>query len=275
MKKFIRRIQQLSEQASELKEAIQSVPPKVAEIREAVTMTASEMQQLTADVERNVSDLKIHGRDHLVEALHEVNGSVGVFEDVGYELGEIELELSPVPRLIVHLNRVDDVHDSILRSVIAANKDRKITHALLTAVQQAESTADRVDISGLVYYKLLSHIGPVPAVRLCWMPEEVREEVAAGLPTANTECATAPCPGALPASYGKDSFFGRTKQEETTPTSIAAAGGEASSSGSPSSTSKAPTRYVGTKSYRSGGTDWGASSLEQFKKMPSVSKYKR
>lgn len=285
MRKFIRTIKNLSEQAAQFQEALQKVPPKVAQIREAVTMTAGQLRQLQADVQMNVTNLKTDGQDRLVEVLHEVNGSVEVFNEAGYELGQVEMELSPVPRLMVHLNRVGDVHSSILRSLAAANSGRKFTHSLLTAVMQAESMADEVDIQGQVYYKLIVHIGPVPAVRLCWMPEVEESVVAASTPTV-VQSQPAPAVASATASdaYGKGSFFGNESHaaeappEETSPAEAEAVKEEEPvatpvAASAPTPAPVAPATSGRSKPYRSGGRDWGASSLERFKKMPSISKY--
>jgi hypothetical protein len=281
MRKFIRKIEKLGMQATELREAIQNMPPKVAELREAVTMTAGELQQLTADVERNVGDLKTDSRDRLVAALHEVNGSTEVFRDAGYELGEVELELSPVHRLVVHLNRFEDVHLSMLKSLASANKKRSITHALLTAVQQAEAMADNVDINGLVYHRLIFHIGPVPAIRLCWMPEPEDSLWGGSVASASSPAASASTP--LGSSYGKDSFFADSDEASPEPAPAEAAPGASveqpapteAAAAAPAAPAVASSRYVGTKSHRSSAATWGAASLERFKKMPSGSKYGR
>lgn len=273
MKKFIRTIQRLSERAAEFQEAIQSVPPKVAEIREAVSMTTGQLQQLQADVQRNVMDLKADGQNRLVEALHEVNGSTEVFEDAGYELGQVEMELSPVPRVMVHLNRVSDVRDSTLRSLATANQHCRITHALLTSVMQAELMADQVDIKGQVYYKLIVHIGPVPAIRLCWMPE-VEPSVFATPADATNSLPTPTSAESGSSAYGQGSFFGKRSagQADSEPVESPAA---ISPQASPAETTVAPAKAAKTTTHQSGGKDWGASSLERFKKMTTVSKYRR
>jgi len=283
MKKFIRTLQMMSERAAEVQEAIQRMPPKVAGIREAMTMTTGQLQQLQSDVQKNVASLKADSQDRLIAALHEINGSHEVFQEAGYELGQVEMELSPVPRLIVHLNRVNDVRDSMLRSLVDANQGSRITHALLNSVMQAEAMADQVDIQGQVYYKLIVHIGPVPAVRLSWMPEV---DYSASTPRSAAPMAT-PAPGFTGnaiSTYGKESFFAThaTRAAEPPPEAPVAESQEDSVEAAPApssalapvelpAASSVPTRST---SRRARQKDWGAASLERFKKMPSVSKYR-
>jgi hypothetical protein len=286
MKKFIRTMQSLSERAAELQQAIQQVPPRVAGIREALTLTTGQLQQLQAEVQTNVASLKADSQERLVEALHEVNGSTEVFQEVGYELGQVEMELTPVPRLIVHLNRVEDVPEPRLRSLASANRERRITHALLNAVMQAEAMADEVDIRGQVFYKLIVHIGPVPAVRLCWMPEVADLPTRHAAPDSQPAAPAQAPPASEFAVYGQESFFQRRTQGAPSP-----GPGEAAAAGAPgpsmsaddaaaparpqSAPAAVPSVSALPASRRSGGKDWGRESLERFKKMPGVSKYQR
>jgi hypothetical protein len=110
MKQFISRVQNLSRKAAEVKAAMQQVPPKVAEIREAVAATTGQLQQLKSEIQYSVADLKADHEDHLSEALQEINGSAEVFAKAGFVLSGVDLEISPVQRLLVHLARVEDVH---------------------------------------------------------------------------------------------------------------------------------------------------------------------
>jgi len=283
MKKFIRTLKSLSERAAQFQETLQQVPPKVAEIRRAVSLTSGQLRQLQADVQVNVASLKAENPDDLVEALHEINGSTEVFQEAGYELGHVEMELSPVPRLIVHLDRVEDVRDSILSSLTDANRERRITHALLNAVIQAEAVADRVDIQGQVYYRLIVHVGPVPSVRLGWMPEP---ETASPAPTAGPPpLVSEPAAASNFSAYGKGSFFerhdtqlqsqpARTPAVRTPPESGKPAESLETPSPKPQSAPQ-PLPPPETKQRISNGKDWGKSELERFKQMPNASKYRR
>ena len=281
MKKFISKIQSLSERAAELQAAVKSAPPKFAELREAVALTTGQLQQLRADVEQGIGDLKADNDVQVIDSLREINSSVLVFQQAGYELSGVDVELSPLQRLIVHLHRVEDVHSSALRSLLSSNEHRKVTHALLRSLIQAEDMADQVDLDNLVYHKLIVNVGPIPAVRLCWRSENedlVAEQTVSPKPVS----AAAPAAASHLDSYGKGSFFGnpgavaapsrpaatpRAEPVETAPVAMSPA---------PAATvTETASPTTGRQSHRSGGRDWGASSLERFKTMPSVSKYRR
>lgn len=213
MKQFISKVQNLSRKAAEIKAAVQQVPPKIAEMREAVTATAGQLQQLKHEIQFTVGDLKADQEDHLSEALQELNNSAEVFAQAGFALDGVDLEISPVQRLLVHLLRQEDVHASVLRSLAQANQHRRTLRAILASLLQAKQMAETVEVGGLIYNEVIIGIGPIPSVRLCW-----RSEVAKAAPVLPVVVAPpvtpvpAPVVVAAPAAqspFGASSFFER------------------------------------------------------------------
>lgn len=213
MKQFISKVQNLSRKAAEIKAAVQQVPPKIAEMREAVTATAGQLQQLKHEIQFTVGDLKADQEDHLSEALQELGNSADVFAQAGFALDGVDLEISPVQRLLVHLLRQEDVHASVLRSLVQANQHRRTIRAILSSLLQAKQMAETVEVGGLIYNEVIIGIGPIPSVRLCWRTEVT--EVAPVLPVAAaTPVIPVPAPvvsaAPVPQSpFGASSFFER------------------------------------------------------------------
>jgi chromosome segregation ATPase len=168
MKRFISKVQNLSQKAAEIKAAMQQVPPKVAEIREAVAATTGQLQQLKSEIHYSVADLKADNEDRLSEAMQEINASAAVFVQAGFILSGVDLEISPVQRMLVHLTKAEDVHASMLRSLVSANQHRRTTHAILSSLLQANQMADTVELGDLVYDEVIVGVGPIPSVRLRW-----------------------------------------------------------------------------------------------------------
>lgn len=216
MKQFVSKVKNLSQKAAEIKAAIQQVPPKVAEIREAVAATAGQLQQLRVDVQSSVTDLKADNEHRISQAMQEINGSLDVFMEAGFELGGMDLEISPVQRLLVHLHRLEEVHPSKLRSIITANHHRKTIQAMLTAMLQAQEMADTMQLSDMTqfsYSELIVSLGPIPSVRICWRPEEAAEVEEAARPATTIPVPppitqTAPVAPTLPQSaFTQSSYF--------------------------------------------------------------------
>lgn len=220
MKRFISRVQNLSQKAAELKAAMQQVPPKVAEIREAVAATTGQLQQLKSEIHYSVADLKADNEDHLSEALQVINASADVFAKAGFLLSGIDLEISPVQRLLVHLSRVETVHASVLRSLASANQHRRATHAILSALLQANQMAETIEFGDLIYDEVIVGIGPIPSIRVCWRAEaDEPASVAQTVPAISVSpplAASAPVVSPQPQSvFGTSSFFERREASST------------------------------------------------------------
>jgi hypothetical protein len=282
MKKFISKIRNLSERAEELQAAIKSAPPRFAELRDSVALTRDQLLQLRSEVEAGILDLKTDDEVQLIDSLREINASIPVLQQAGYELSGVDVELSPVQRVLAHLHRVEDVSVSILQSLLSASSQRKLTHALLAALIQAEAMADEVDLENLVYFKLMVTVGPIPAVRLCWQSED---EAFVAEQRAPTSPPSVPAPGAssLGESYGKDSFFERSPAPRSEAARLPSAEKDAAGPSNPMASpagvvTSAPSVAAakgGISQSRPGRKDWSSASLERFKTMPHESKYKR
>ena len=182
MKKFVSRLQTMRDRAVELQSMVKQAPTQIADFREAlghtandlrraVDVTSDELQHLRSDVEQNLDELRVTDDERLLDSLKQFDAAIPIFREAGYEVGGADIELSPSQRLIVHLNRFDDVPESALQNLAASNTKHPLLHSILKALEQAEAMADRIDLNGLVYYKLLVTIGAVPEVKMCWCPD--------------------------------------------------------------------------------------------------------
>ncbi len=277
MKQFISNIKNLSQKAAEIKAAMQQVPPKVAEIREAVASTAGQLQQLRVDVQSTVADLKADNEHHLSQAMQEINASVDIFMEAGFELGGMDLELSPVQRLLVHLDRLEEVHPSALRALISANQHRRTTHALLTSMLQAQEMADTVQLGELTkfdYRELIVSIGPIPSVRICWRTEVIAQEPAAQTAPANV--LPPPVTAAVPVTqpiFGQGSFF------EKRPPQPAAIAVQPTATAPEAKMSPAASTLIhasrAMEAAHASPSPESSDPLARFKKMPDFFKHKR
>lgn len=274
MKKFIHRIQDLSQKAGQLKEALEGVPGQAAQLRDTVLVTAGQLQAMRKDVQASVAGLRAENDGRIAAALNEIQAGVDEIRKAGYELSGVEMELDSVQRLIVLLDKVADVRASELQSVLAANASRRTLHGVLSALVKAEEFAAQCDLRELEYRQLRVSVGPIPSVRLIWRAEEVELfSVPPALPASAFSTpaiplgtpAPAPAPAASP--FGKDSFFERRVSEPPAKTGNPEV---ASPVAQPSAELPSPTRHEPvTAPDRS---DWSSSALDRFKKMPKLSR---
>jgi hypothetical protein len=268
MKRFTSKVQSLGQKAAQIQQAIKSVPPKIAEIRESVAISAGQLQQLRADVQSSVADLRLDDPERIVQALKEINNNAAVFEEAGYFLSGADMELSPAQRVIVHLEKFEDVPHSTVRSLITAHQNQKTIHALLSSLLQAEAVADRVALSELSYRTLNVHLGPIPSVRLCWRAEEAEEEIP--LTTVPVQPPALPLTTAAPTSaFNQTSFF---ESRGAPPTSLPSS---SPASMAPVATQPTPvTESISQAPVARGlSGDWKQEAFERLKKNPHASKY--
>jgi hypothetical protein len=266
MKNILHKIQDLGQKAAQIKQVIEAAPAQAAQLHESVLMTAGQLQQMRADVQMAVGGLRADNEDRLTHALRELNDGADTFLEAGYQLVGVEMEVSPVQRLIVRLAKVESVPEPRIHSLISANVGHPTISALLTSLAKAEALTGRMHLSNLSYRELVVHVGPTPSVRLCWRADDVIESSepthGAVSPPPMPVVTTAPAP-ALPA-FGQSSFFeprAATPVAEPKPAEIA----------TPAAAPAVPAPVIKTVQ----GSDWKATALDRFKKMPDASKYRR
>lgn len=272
MKKFIQRVQDLSQKATQLKQVVEAAPAQAAQLRDTVLTTAGQFQQMRQDVQSSVMGLRADNEDRLAQALREINDSAGVFEEAGYMLTGVDMEVSPVQRLVVHLDRFESPGDETLRSLLAANAGRQTTFALLNALAKAEAISEKVTLTHLTYRGLVVHVGPAPTIRLCWASDSEEAAPVAEVPRTQASLPAATTPPPLPSFGQSGGMF------ERRPAMPAPAAAQPIHEPEVAPTAAAPiashTDLVASAP-AAHGSDWKATALDRFKKMPDASKYRR
>ena len=227
MKQIIRRIQSLNESAVQLTAAAGQLPTRVAELREAMKATTGELQTLKSDIQVNIADLQIEHEDDIGTALVEVAGHAAVFQQAGFLLDGLDVEVSPIQRMIVTLKRQRDVDIGKLQELIQQYRDQSTMRSILSALFKARTMVDNIEIDGLDYDKLIIGIGPVPTIRLSWRDRNAASVAQAWKPTQSQPLTI----GAQTSFFGpalqpalasaKDPIEPETPEEET-PTKLTA-----------------------------------------------------
>ncbi|MCI0463708.1 MAG: hypothetical protein L0Z62_42780 [Gemmataceae bacterium] len=114
------------------------------------------------------------GIDKLKEWVDEVSAASPLLKDVGFEVGDIQLELSLKPRVLVRLIRQADAPDEAFQAVLANHSGNKTLGILVRMIQQARRMEKRIPIKGRRFQSLEVEMGLPPAARMCYVecPEE-------------------------------------------------------------------------------------------------------
>src|SRR5688572_30174670 len=103
MKKIAGKIQQMTQRADELRRVVEGVPPKIAQVKQAIAATTGQVQKLRSDIMSSVGVLRAETDAQIVETLREIDGKLDVLKEAGCRLERADLDLGPTRRLIVHL----------------------------------------------------------------------------------------------------------------------------------------------------------------------------
>lgn len=293
MKKIIQRVQDLGQKAGELRTVVEGIPGQAARLRDTVLVTAGQLQDMRRDVQASVAGLRATNDDGIAAALNDLQAGADEIRKAGYEMSGVEMELDPVQRLLVLLDKVADVRASELQSLLAANASRRTLHGLLSSLIKAEEFAARCGLRELDYCQLRVSVGPIPSIRLIWRAAEMEAaSVPPALPTSalnpaptTASIAAQPTPSGVDAPpsvqasslFGKDSFFERramaplSGQVATAPVAMTEefADTEPATAGVPIEVS-IPQKPAAAASRTTG--DWRSSALDRFKQMPDLSK---
>lgn len=273
----MQRLRELQRRADQIKQAVASAPPKVAEFRNAVLMTAGQLQQLRTDFQAGFTGLRADNDEMLTEALREINANTDTLLEAGFELSRVDMDLGINRRLIVRLQKVDDVPGPKLHSLVVGNLGRKTVHALLTAIQTAGELAGSIQLSNLTYDQIIVDVGLAPSVRVCWRSVDLEPEEPAAVQTIAPTATPLPLPPPSPqaSAFSQSTFF----EPKAVPVAgmpvvsqpvVAAVPAETRMAALPA----AATPTGAEPSERPSG-DWRRSALDRFKKMPDLLKTHR
>lgn len=268
MKQFIDKAQNIGRRAAELRQAVKNLPGQAAKIREAVTMTGGELHQLRADVESSIHALRADTEERLLKTMREVNDHALVFEEAGYELTGMDLDMAVNQRLAVHLERFEEVPHADLRALFDSQRCESV-RSILLGILKAEETSANVELSHLNFVGLVVHAGLTPMIRMEWRVVDAPEEVA--VKTA-APAMTAPL-ASVASSAPKTSFPPMVSMFETRALPPGSGVPIPSASASPGPMPASPGAPIKFAPPEPAGSAWSQSALERFKKMPGASKY--
>ncbi len=281
MKNITSKVQRLSQRAAELRQAIESVPPKISEMRGALSAATGQVQKLRADILSNVATLRAETDTQLIAALREIDDNADVLAQAGCLLERADMDLGPTRRVTVNLERVENVDAPTLNHLIAVNTQRPVIHAILQAIAKADQLSEQVELKELTFTKLAIDVGLIPSVRVGWTTNDVRRRIVTtgpAVPVMPQPVVSAPL-----SPFGQGGFFERRETpvvahapviltpaaeviaHPPAPAVAAATGAIQSATVQQVAQTSQPLTALGERHAR-------ASALDRFKKMPDLSK---
>ncbi|MDP7052096.1 MAG: hypothetical protein QF600_09240 [Verrucomicrobiota bacterium] len=226
---------------------IKNLKAKADKIRETIEEGSNTLRELREEVEGTVDKLKVDSEEKLMDTVTEIQESTKVFEEAGYELLGLRIEMGFNPKVVPRIRRVKDISDREFRSLMSKHEDREVVNALLKAIRKAEELEDKVSLSdhNLELCNFEIEVGVVPAVHVTW---------------AKPEPEPAPVTTESPATT-----------EEIVPEEPASRFGASSFTSSPFSSSYTPPKYQSTvSSYTSPSATASSSPAETPKEQQTT-----
>lgn len=285
--KLIGKLQQLGRQAGQFRQVVESAPSHAARLREAIVLTAGQLQQLRSEIQTGIADLRADSGDQMLRSLGEIQGSTDILRQAGFELTGVDLELGLTTgqRVLLQLRRVERVPQPMIRALASANPGRAALRGVLAALERASELASTTEIPGLVFQMLTVAVGPVPSLRIHWRP--AGEPSPAPSPVASPTLNPEPLPETVPAPpllSGAWTLSPQARAGSILEPAVATPAAEASLAlptpeppptapprGSPPVPKPTPTPPPSTAS-KPLPPGWRTSALDRFKKMPDLTR---
>jgi hypothetical protein len=106
------------------------------------------------------------GVDKLAGWVDDISAASPHLQAVGYRVGDLRLELSLTPRVIVELVKEADVHDEAFQAVLANHAGNKTLYTLVKMIQQARRVEAKIRLKEHRFVALEVELGLPPAVRM-------------------------------------------------------------------------------------------------------------
>jgi hypothetical protein len=219
---------------------IKNLKAKADKIRKTIEEGSNTLRELREEVEGTVDKLKVDSEEKLMDTVTEIQESTGVFEEAGYELIGLRIEMGFNPKVVPRIRRVKDISDQEFRRLMDKHADREVVNALLNAIRKAEQLEDKVSIKNLELCNFEIEVGVVPAIHATWAkPEPKLAPVAAAPPTREVTKEESE-PAESDSRFGKSSFVTSSFSSSYTPPKYEPYQSTTPSYANPSSSSSEP-----------------------------------
>jgi hypothetical protein len=141
-------------------------------IKKAANAVSGTVGDAVGAVSSTVSDAVSSGFEKLQGPLNDLAGTPEAMAKIGYRIGDIELEFTLPPKIIIHLHREAIVHDEAYQAVLANNADNRTFCIVVGLLRQTNRIIDKVQIKGRRLHAVEVSLGLIPSVKLKYAPEE-------------------------------------------------------------------------------------------------------
>ncbi len=137
-----------------------------ASLKDAAKEAASKHGLMNDAEAEKLDEASNQKTDKLKAVFEEVANASGLIKEAGYELDEIELELSLPPKVISHYVFLETISEEKKEELLERTKDNKMIRLVLKSLFKASSLQSTMKIGKYKMFEVEIEIGMIPAVKL-------------------------------------------------------------------------------------------------------------
>ena len=186
------------------KKKVTTYKTKAEEIRAMIEDGAETIRDIRSDVEGTVEELKADSEEKMMESLEKIQSAERVFEEAGYDLRAVELEMGFNPKVLAILKHESKISVRKKERLLKQHEEDKVLKTILTSLFKAEALEDKVHLQRLTFSEVHLEMGLVPAIHVLW-----EDKSTAGIATTQSRLSSFPTISTSPFTSSSSSFTSR------------------------------------------------------------------
>ena len=182
----------MAEFIKNLKSKVDHYKSKAEEIRAMVEEGADTIRDIRADVESTVEDLKADSEEKLMERLEEIQEAERVFNESGYKVRAVRMEMGFNPKGVTELQREKKISSRLQERLVKKHAKNKLLKSMLTSLFKAEALEDKVHLRNLTFSEVHIEVGVVPAVHVVWEDQRAAPKKSSGSARSSSPISSSP-----------------------------------------------------------------------------------
>ena len=200
------------------KKKVTTYKTKAEEIRAMIEDGAETIRDIRADVEGTVEELKTDSEEKMMESLEKIQDAERVFEEAGYDLRAVELEMGFNPKVVAVLKHKTSVSSRKKEQLLKKHESDKLLKTVLTSLFKAEALEDKVHLQRLTFSEVHLEMGLVPAIHVLWEDKSTAGVATPKSLSSSPSISTSPfTSSSSPFTSRGSSFTGSATEEELSP----------------------------------------------------------
>ncbi len=126
---------------------------------ESVNLSIDNLKQSSSKIQDVISD-------KISEYMKDIKIITPIMNKMGYEINEVEVELTLIPKIIPHFNRHTNVKIEIQEKILEYCKEKDIPTLILSTLLEASKIQNKMSFGKLKFTEIEMELGIIPSVKM-------------------------------------------------------------------------------------------------------------